>query len=173
MKKSVQASIHISIAKQRLSLKRGRLTERSFPVSTSKYGIGSEEGSMKTPAGRFRIAEKIGAGNPINTAYKSRQPVRASAKALQAEDLVMSRILWLDGLEPGNANTFDRYIYIHGTNHEEQIGERASHGCIRMRNADVAELFELVEVNTPISIVAPRGSGPATRGVEKFVAKKK
>ena len=163
MMKSVRTSIHISVAKQRLSLKRGRSTQSSYPISTSKYGIGSEEGSMKTPVGRFRIAEKIGAGNPTTTAYKSRQPVRASAKTLQAEDLVMSRIIWLDGLEPENANTFDRYIYIHGTNHEEQIGERASHGCIRMRNADVAELFDLVEVNTPVLIAAPRRSAPARR----------
>lgn len=120
---------------------------------------------MKTPIGRFRIAEKIGAGNPTDTAYKSRQPVRASAKTLQADDLVMSRILWLDGLEPRNANTFERYIYIHGTNHEEQIGEPASHGCIRMRNADVAELFELVKVDTPVVIAAPRRPSPNRRRV--------
>ena len=99
---------------------------------------------MKTPVGRFRIAEKIGAGEATNIAYKSREPFRASAKTLRTDDLVMSRILWLDGLERTNANTFDRYIYIHGTNHEEQIGSRASHGCIRMRTADVAELFDLV-----------------------------
>ena len=66
----------------------------------------------------------------------------------------MSRILWLDGLGKRNANTYERYIYIHGTNHEEQIGEPASHGCMRMRNADVAELFDLVEVDTPV-VIAP------------------
>ncbi len=121
---------------------------------------------MKTPVGRFRIAEKIGAGHPMDTAYNSREPVRASAKTLQAEDLVMSRILWLDGLESANANTFARYIYIHGTNHEEQIGEPASHGCIRMRNVDVAELFDLVQVNTPVVIAASRRSAPAGRKVK-------
>jgi len=165
MKKSAQTRIHISVAKQRLSLKRGRTTERSYPISTSKYGLGSEDGSMRTPVGRFRIAEKIGAGNPTKTAYKNRKPVRASAKTLQAGDLVMSRILWLDGIEPGNANTFERYIYIHGTNHEEQIGQPASHGCIRMKNADVAELFALVRVDTPVVIAAPRRPSPSSRRV--------
>lgn len=167
MKKSAQTSIHISIVKQRLSLKRGRSTAYSYRISTSKYGLGAEEGSKKTPVGRFRIAEKIGGGNPAKTVYKSRQPVRISAKTLQADDLVMSRILWLDGLEVGNANTFDRYIYIHGTNHEEEIGNPASHGCIRMKNVDVAELFELVEVDTPVVIAAPRGSSAKKRKVRK------
>lgn len=109
---------------------------------------------MKTPTGRFRISEKIGAGMPQGTVFKSRRPVKTTAKMLREEDLVMTRILWLDGLDPANANTHDRYIYIHGTNHEEQIGEAASHGCIRMRNADLVELFEQVEVGTPVAIKA-------------------
>ena len=155
VKKSGGPTIHISVARQRLTLKRGRKTERTFPVSTSRFGLGSEEGSMKTPVGRFRIAEKIGADQPIDIAYKARVPLRASADALKSDDLIMSRILWLDGLEEANANTHERYIYIHGTNHEEQIGTLASHGCIRMRNADVAELFDLVEVGTPVVIAPP------------------
>lgn len=152
MKKSEQPSIYISVARQRLSLKRGRRVERAFPVSTSKFGLGSEEGSFKTPTGRFRVAEKIGEDQPTGIAYQSRLPMQASTEMLAGDDLVMSRILWLDGLEPANANTYKRYIYIHGTNHEEQIGEPASHGCIRMRNADIAELFELVKVGTPVAI---------------------
>ncbi len=99
---------------------------------------------MKTPTGRFRIAEKIGGEAPVGTVFKERRPVKATKKMLRDEDLVMTRILWLDGLDPGNANTHDRFIYIHGTNHEENIGEPASHGCIRMRNADLVELFEQV-----------------------------
>jgi len=156
MKKSAQTSIQISVAKQRLSVQRGRATLRTFPVSTSRYGLGSKEGSLKTPLGQFRIAEKIGADQPHDIAYKSRQPVKASAEMLQGDDLVMSRILWLDGLGARNANTYDRFIYIHGTNHEEEIGTPASHGCIRMRNADVAELFDLVEVNTRVAITSPK-----------------
>ncbi len=153
-KKSAPPRIHISVAAQRLTLKRGRRTERSYPVSTSAYGLGSELESMKTPLGRFRIAQKIGAGMPIETAYKSREPIALTPQLLRDDDLIMSRILWLDGLEEGNANTFSRYVYIHGTNHEELIGQPASHGCIRMRNADVAELFELVDIGTEVIIAA-------------------
>lgn len=109
---------------------------------------------MKTPTGRFRIVETIGAGLPVGTVFKNREPVKATKKMLRDEDLVMTRILWLEGLDPGNANTHDRYIYIHGTNHEENIGEPASHGCIRMLNADLVELFELVGRDTPVAIKA-------------------
>ena len=123
-----------------------------YPVSTSRFGLGSRSGSFKTPTGHFRVAEKIGAGMPIGTAFKSRRPVKATKKLLQEDDLVMTRILWLDGLERRNANTHDRYIYIHGTNHEESIGVPDSHGCIRMRNADVAELFDLVAEGAPVEI---------------------
>ena len=135
-------------------MKSGRKKVATYPVSTSRFGLGSQEGSMKTPTGRFRIAEKIGAQMPLGTVFKSRRPVKATKKALREEDLIMTRILWLEGLDRGNANTHDRFIYIHGTNHEEQIGEPASHGCVRMRNADLLELFELVEIGTPVVIRA-------------------
>ena len=91
---------------------------------------------------------------PPGTVFKSRRPVKTTRKLLTAEDLIMTRILWLDGLDPANANTHGRFIYIHGTNHEENIGVPASHGCIRMRNADLAELFERVEIDTPVEIKA-------------------
>ena len=154
MKKSVQPKIHISVRKQELSLKSGRKNLAAYPVSTSRFGLGSKEGSLKTPTGKFRISEKIGAGMPVGTVFKSRRPVKATRKILQEEDLIMTRILWLDGLDPANANTHGRFIYIHGTNHEENIGVPASHGCIRMRNADLAELFERVEIDTPVEIKA-------------------
>jgi lipoprotein-anchoring transpeptidase ErfK/SrfK len=154
MKKSVQPKIHISVSKQELTLKTGRKKLAAFPVSTSQFGLGSKEGSMKTPTGRFRIAEKIGDGMPLGTVFKSRRPVKATKKMLRDEDLVMTRILWLDGLERANANTYDRYIYIHGTNHEGRIGEPASHGCIRMRNSDLVELFDRVGIDTPVMIKA-------------------
>lgn len=125
---------------------------------------------MKTPLGRFRIAEKIGENVPPETAFKNRKPVRVSAKTLKSDDLVMSRILWLDGLETHNANSYDRYIYIHGTNHEEAIGKPASHGCIRMRNTDVAALFDLVWVDTPVIIAAAKAPGGRGRKGEKSVA---
>jgi len=152
MKKSPATRIEISVRKQRLTLKSGRKKLAEYPVSTSRYGLGSKEGSMKTPTGRFRVADKIGEGMPIGTIFKSRRPVKPTKKLLQEEDLIMTRILWLDGLERRNANTHGRYVYIHGTNREENIGTAASIGCVRMRNADVAELFELVTVDTPVVI---------------------
>ena len=97
---------------------------------------------MKTPMGKFRIAEKIGHGRrPADTVFKSSRALSGPAKMLRGDDLVMSRILWLDGVEAHNANTRERYIYIHGTKHEDRLGTPASHGCIRMRNEDVIELF--------------------------------
>jgi L,D-transpeptidase YbiS len=154
MKKSPQAQIHISVKRQRLTLKSGRKTLAAYPVSTSRFGLGTEEGSMKTPTGRFRISEKIGHGMPPGTVFKSRRPVKVTKALLRDDDLVMTRILWLDGLDPGNANTHERFIYIHGTNHEENLGEPASHGCIRMRNSDLLELFERVDIDTPVAIRA-------------------
>ena len=152
MKKSPETRIRISVEKQRLTLKAGRKRLAEYPVSTSRFGLGSEKGSYKTPTGKFRIAEKIGDGMPLGTVFKSRRPVRATKKRLAEEDLVMTRILWLDGLETGNANSHERYIYIHGTNHEDKIGTPASIGCIRMRNADLLELFEQVNEGTPVEI---------------------
>jgi lipoprotein-anchoring transpeptidase ErfK/SrfK len=152
MKKSPEARIHVSVHKQRLTLKSGRKRLAEYPVSTSRFGLGSKEGSFKTPTGKFRVAEKIGEGMPVGTVFKSRRPVKATKKALRGEDLVMTRILWLDGLERRNANTHDRYIYIHGTNHEEKIGLPDSHGCIRMKNADLVELFERVPEGTAVEI---------------------
>ena len=147
-------SIHISVADQRLLLKQGNAILASYPVSTSRYGLGTEEGSMKTPTGRFRIAEKIGADAPVGTVFRARVPVDGAEEHPADADLITSRILWLDGLQDANANTFERYIYIHGTNHEAEIGQPASHGCIRMRNADLVELFDQVDVNTRVKIEA-------------------
>ena len=135
-------------------MKAGRKKLAAYPVSTSRFGLGSKEGSLKTPTGRFRIAEKIGDGMRLGTVFKSRRPVKATKKMMREDDLVMTRILWLDGTDPGNANTYERFIYIHGTNHEGEIGEPASHGCIRMRNSDLVELFDRVGVDTPVMIKA-------------------
>jgi lipoprotein-anchoring transpeptidase ErfK/SrfK len=152
MKKSPEPKIRISVRRQRLVLKSGRTRLAEYPVSTSQFGLGSKEGSFKTPTGKFRIADKIGDGMPVGTVFKSRRPVKATKKLLREEDLVMTRILWLDGLERRNANTHDRYVYIHGTNHEDKIGTPAGHGCVRMKNADLLELFERVKVGTPVEI---------------------
>lgn len=152
MKKSQQLKIQISARDQRLTLVSGRKKVAAYPISTSRFGLGSKEGSFKTPTGKFRIAEKIGGEMPSGTVFKSRKPIRATKKMLREDDLVMTRILWLDGLEPRNANTHDRYVYIHGTNHEEAIGTPASHGCVRMKNDDVVELFDRVSEGTTVEI---------------------
>ena len=147
-------TLHISVRDQRLTVKAGDEPIRSYPISTSRFGLGSEEGSMKTPIGQFRIGQKIGDKALRGTIFKNREPIDQTEQSSPDDDLVMSRILWLDGLEEHNANTRDRYIYIHGTNHEHKIGEPASHGCIRMTNADVIELFDLVDEQTPVVIEA-------------------
>jgi lipoprotein-anchoring transpeptidase ErfK/SrfK len=149
---SGRTKIDISIRDQMLTVKRGDETLRSYHVSSSRFGLGTEEGSMKTPIGRFRIAEKIGGDVPSGTVFQSRVPLKPGDPFPPTEDLVMSRILWLDGLEEHNANTRERFIYIHGTKHEDKIGSPASHGCIRMRNADVIDLFDLVDEDTPVVI---------------------
>jgi lipoprotein-anchoring transpeptidase ErfK/SrfK len=146
--------VRISIGEQRLTLKDGENSIRSFPISTSRFGLGSEEGSWKTPIGEFRIGQKIGHNHPEETVFKGRKPIDKIGQGSPDEDLVMSRILWLHGVEEHNANTRDRYIYIHGTNHEEEIGQPASRGCIRLTNADVIELFDLVDEQTPVLIEA-------------------
>lgn len=107
---------------------------------------------MKTPVGRFCVAEKIGGEMPSGTIFVGRVPLERGAAPPPTEDLVMSRILWLEGLDEHNANTRDRFIYIHGTRHEDKIGTPASHGCVRMRNADVIKLFKMVDEGTPVVI---------------------
>ncbi len=147
-------SIRVSVPDQRLDLLEAGAVIASWPVSTSRYGLGSEPGSYRTPTGRFEIAESIGGDAPPWAAFKSRVPTGEIARPGGDDDGILSRILWLHGLDPGNANTRDRYIYIHGTNQESLIGTPASHGCVRMRNADIVALFDRVGPGTPIEIAA-------------------
>lgn len=147
-------SVRISVPDQTLELRDGDQVVAAYPVSTSKFGLGSEPGSYRTPTGRFEIGEMIGAGAPAWAVFKSRQPTGAIATSGGDEDGILSRILWLHGLEPHNANTRDRYVYIHGTNQEALIGTPASHGCVRMRNADVIDLYARLRPGTPVEIVA-------------------
>jgi L,D-transpeptidase YbiS len=149
---SARTKIDISIKDQRLTLTRDGQKLRTFPISSSRFGIGTEEGSLKTPLGNFRIAEKIGREALPGTVFKARVPLGPDDPLPDTEDFVTTRILWLDGLDENNANTRDRFIYIHGTRHEDKIGAPDSHGCIRMRNADVIELFDLVDETTQVVI---------------------
>src|SRR5213076_1972246 len=150
--KNRMKSIHVSIRDQQLTVKENEEPIRIYPVSTSRFGIGTEEGSFKTPTGRFCVAEKIGSDMPNGTVFVGRVPLQPDEAPPPTEDLVTSRILWLDGLDEDNANTRDRFVYIHGTKHEDKIGIPDSHGCVRMRNGDVAELFKLVDEGTHVVI---------------------
>ena len=149
---SARTKIDISIKDQRLTLTSDGKKLRTFPISSSRFGIGTEEGSMKTPLGNFRIAEKIGHQAVSGTVFKARVPLGPDDPLPDTEDFVTTRILWLDGMDEENSNTRDRFIYIHGTKHEDKIGIADSHGCIRMRNADVIELFDLVDETTQVVI---------------------
>lgn len=143
----------VSVARQRLVLWDGHQVVKSWPCSTSKFGLGYQPGSNKTPLGGFVVKEKHGAGAESGTIFKARVPVgRWEPGQVTADDLILSRILWLAGIEKRNANTFDRYIYIHGTNDEERIGRPASHGCVRLKNADVIELFDLLPIGAQVWI---------------------
>lgn len=140
----------------------GDMLIREYPVSTARNGLGEQCGSYCTPRGRHRVAERIGAGQPLHAVFKARVPTgEIWSHDLEASepdrDWILTRILWLDGMEEGRnkggqQDTHDRYIYIHGTNEEHLIGTPVSHGCIRMRNADVADLFDLVEEGTEVLI---------------------
>ena len=160
----LNTEILVDISQQRLFLldSRGDLII-SYPISSSSYGEGQIENSFKTPMGNHIIKEKIGADASKNIIFKERINTGRFAEIYHDDydsenDHVTSRILWLEGTEEGynkggNVDSFYRYIYIHGTPEEGLIGEKASHGCIRMFNQDVIELFSLVEKGTKVNIV--------------------
>jgi lipoprotein-anchoring transpeptidase ErfK/SrfK len=127
-------------------------TVRCYAISTSRFGLGTEPGSFKTPAGRFRIAEKIGDGAAPGEIFVSRVPTGKFGGESDEHDHVQTRILWLEGVDADNANTHERYIYIHGTNAESKLGTPASLGCVRMNNIDVVDLYERVPAGTTVEI---------------------
>ena len=136
--------------------------KKSYPVSTSRYGLGCRQDSHKTPAGAHKIAECIGAGCAPNEIFKARKASGEKAAIITARqsselDLILTRILWLRGLEKqkncgGRVDSYQRYIYIHGTHEEGLLGTPASHGCVRMANHDVIELYEQVFAGTFVYI---------------------
>lgn len=154
-----QADVLINLKDQTLSLPK---LNKFYVVSTGKNGIGEQENSGKTPRGWHRIAEKFGANEPKNAVFKARQWTgEVYNTELAAEyperDWILSRILWLSGLEAGfnqgeGCDTYQRYIYIHGTPETEPMGIPMSHGCIRMRNDEVVELFNLVPIDAKVYI---------------------
>lgn len=146
--------IIVSVKDQQLMLKTAGKTEAIYPVSTSKFGIGDRLGSYATPLGKLLVKMKIGAGRPLGSVFRSRVPTGEILRPnAPGRDPIVTRILWLDGIESGNRNAFSRCIYIHGTPQEKLLGKPASYGCIRMRSADVASLCDRIETGTPVRII--------------------
>jgi lipoprotein-anchoring transpeptidase ErfK/SrfK len=146
--------IVISTRDQKLAvLDRGTLLA-TYPISTSKFGLGDYRRSSRTPLGQLKVAKKIGDNAPLGAVFKDR--VRTGeivAPNSPGRDPIVTRILWLRGHEAQNANAFGRYIYIHGTPEERLIGTPASYGCIRMRSTDVVQLYNIVGVGAAVTIV--------------------
>lgn len=159
---------------QKLLLIDKKSVKFTYDISTSKYGLGNINNSYKTPIGLHYIAEKIGHNMPIFTIFKGREPLENNLTLEQFmkdenleirhhhfdkhDDVITTRILWLKGYEAGinlggNVDTYNRYIYIHGTAHEDHIGKKSSHGCIRMKNQDILELFKHSQINMPVIIM--------------------
>lgn len=146
--------LRVDVPRQVLSIVENGAVIAEFPVSTSRFGLGTEPGSYKTPLGKFFIEEKIGDDLPLGAVLKSRVATGEVSGQGGEEDKILTRILWLTGSDLENANTRERYIYIHGTNQENLIGTPASHGCVRMRNTDIVNLYSLIPRGTPVEIVA-------------------
>jgi hypothetical protein len=156
-------SIEVSVGEQRLRVFDADGTVRmDCRVATARKGAGELNGSNQTPRGRHVIRAKIGAGAPLNAVFRSRRPTgEIYSPQLRAQhpnrDWILTRILWLSGCERGcnrlgDVDTMRRYIYIHGAPDEDPMGTPSSHGCVKMRNRDVVELFDLVPVGTPVRI---------------------
>jgi len=153
----------VSIARQALQiLDENGAVLREYPVSTAKAGVGEISGSFQTPRGRHIIRAKIGAGMPANTVFVRRRPTGEIwtpqlAEQFPGRDWILTRILWLSGCQPGHnrlgcVDTMRRYVYIHGSPDNAEMGVPGSHGCVRMRNADIVELFDYVPCYSEVEI---------------------
>jgi len=150
---NAEPGLVVSVPDQTLAVVDGGVVRERFKVSTSKFGLGDNPNSYATPLGSLEIASKIGGNAPVGTVFKSRRPTGEILRPnAPGRDPIVTRILWLRGLERGNARAYSRGIYIHGTPVEAQIGRPVSYGCIRMRSNDVTRLFNTVRVGTKIEI---------------------
>ena len=160
--------LDVSLQRQRLSVMEDGHCLREYPVSTALKGAGEREGSYCTPRGKHAIRLKIGTNMPINTVFVGRRPsgeiyTDELGEREPGRDWILTRILWLSGQEKGfnrggERDSLRRFIYIHGTNEEHLIGQAASHGCVRMKNQDILELFDLVEQGTLVFIHDDEGT---------------
>jgi len=150
----IQHHIVISTRDQKLAvLDRGTLLT-TYPVSTSKFGLGDYSRSSRTPLGELEVAKKIGDNAPLGAVFKDRiRTGEIVAPNSPGRDPIVTRILWLRGREAQNANAFGRYIYFHGTPEERVIGRPASYGCIRMRSSDIIQLYNIVGVGAAVTVV--------------------
>jgi hypothetical protein len=152
--KDMQHHVVISVKDQKLALLERDTLVAIYPVSTSKYGLGDWRGSYRTPLGELEIAEKIGGGMPVGTVFKDR---RLTGEIVfpnaPGRDPIVTRIIWLRGREPQNANAFGRDIYIHGTPEERSLGLPVSYGCVRMSSNDVIKLYDIVGLGAQVTIV--------------------
>ncbi len=143
----------ISVPDQKMVVFENGAEMARFSVSTSRYGVGDSTGSYATPLGSLEVAEKIGGNSPLGTVFKGRRPTgEILAPNAPGRDPIVTRILWLRGLDAGNRNAYQRAIYIHGTPVERLIGRPASYGCVRMRSCDVARLYNMIGVGAKINI---------------------
>jgi hypothetical protein len=154
---SGRIEIVVSVAEQRLALLEDGVIVKKFPISTSKFGLGDACGSYKTPVGRLRVWSKLGDDLPEGAVFRHRN-FSGEVLAVNApgRDPIVTRILWLEGAEPGNQNARRRGIYIHGTPQESSLGKAGSYGCIRMRSRDVVEIFDAAPLGTLVTIVAKK-----------------
>jgi hypothetical protein len=144
----------VSVADQAMDVYARDQRVSHYLVSTSKFGIGDGSGTYRTPLGRLEVAKKIGAGALVGAVFKNRKPTgEVLVPNAPGRDPIVTRILWLKGLERQNVDAFDRYIYIHGTPEERNIGRPASFGCIRMRSEDIVRLFATIGVGARVEIV--------------------
>jgi lipoprotein-anchoring transpeptidase ErfK/SrfK len=149
-----QHHVVVSVREQKLALLEKGSLVATFPVSTSKFGLGDRRGSCRTPLGELEIADKIGDTAPMGTVFKNRRRTgEVVASNAPGRDAIVTRIIWLRGREAQNANAFGRDIYIHGTPEERNIGLPVSYGCIRMRSADIMKLYSLVGRGAQVTIV--------------------
>jgi hypothetical protein len=149
----------VSVASQTASLFEDHKLSRTIPCSTSRFGVGQVEGSNCTPLGLHRIREKIGAGLPAGTVFRARQNVGHTSQPGFEDAKITTRILWLEGLEPGrnqggNVDSHQRYIYIHGTANQNTIGQPSSCGCIHLSDGELIPLFDLLPAGTLVWIDA-------------------
>ncbi len=145
--------VEVSVPDQRMVVFRDGVRIREYPVSTSKFGLGDGRGSKQTPLGNLQIAKKIGANAPAGAVFKSRKRTgEVLPPNAPGRDPIVTRILWLKGLESQNENAYSRYIYIHGTPEENRIGTPASYGCIRMKSQDIIDLFNVVGTGAKVRI---------------------